>query len=100
MIPKKPECCLKRELIGFQITISEDLHGEEVVSMVGKVGEKLVISIPKPKLWSPDTPHLYQVSIFFNLPNDALTSNNALMYGVWCKWKTCHRRNLSAWATI
>jgi len=46
----------------IQITISEDLHGE-VASMVGKVGEKLVISIPKPKLWSPDTPHLYQVSL-------------------------------------
>jgi len=60
----------RKKLIGFQITISEDLHGE-VASMVGKVGEKLVISIPKPKLWSPDTPHLYQVSIFLNLPNNA-----------------------------
>jgi beta-galactosidase/beta-glucuronidase len=45
----------------LQITISEDLHGEEVASVMGKVGEKTIISIPKPKLWSPDSPHLYQV---------------------------------------
>jgi hypothetical protein len=47
----------------LQITISEDLHGEEVASEMGKVGGKIVISIPKPKLWSPDSPHLYQVGI-------------------------------------
>lgn len=49
--------------IPLQITISEDLHGEEVASVMGKVGEKTIISIPKPKLWSPDSPHLYQVAV-------------------------------------
>ena len=45
----------------MQITITEDLHGPEVASVMTRVGEKTEIPIPKPKLWSPDSPHLYQV---------------------------------------
>ena len=53
--------------MNVQISITEDLHGHEVASVMTRVGEKTEIPIPKPKLWSPDSPHLYQVRFFILL---------------------------------
>ena len=38
-------------------------NGNPISSAHGKVGHKLKIDIPKPMLWSPDTPFLYDLEI-------------------------------------
>ena len=37
--------------------------GSSITAAKGKVGKQLVISIPKPKLWSPESPFLYDLEI-------------------------------------
>ena len=55
----------------LKISITEDLHGPEVATLTSTIGAKAEISITRPKLWSTDSPHLYQVQ----LPNRSENSS-------------------------
>ena len=50
-------------------------HGIAVASATGKPGDELILKLKSPKLWSPDTPFLYdlQVSLADDTSLDALT---------------------------
>ena len=47
----------------LQVSIEEELHGASAAAASCLVGERISIYIPRPRLWSPDDPHLYQVSL-------------------------------------
>jgi hypothetical protein len=38
-------------------------EGQTVVEGAGEAGKRISLAIAKPKLWSPDSPHLYDVSV-------------------------------------
>jgi beta-galactosidase/beta-glucuronidase len=38
-------------------------EGREIVTDMNQAGERIVLSIPNPKLWSPDSPHLYDLKV-------------------------------------
>jgi len=46
--------------------------GKQVASQIGKTGEPIVIKIPNAKLWSPESPFLYDLSI--TLGSDSVKS--------------------------
>jgi len=53
--------------------------GKEVATAQGKPGSEIVLKIAKPKLWSPDSPHLYDLKVFLRTaanakPCDAVAS--------------------------
>lgn len=58
---------LNHDVPGVQVSISEDLHGPEVATATAKVGQKTEVTITRPKLWAPETPHLYQASVLLFL---------------------------------
>ncbi|MDR2462913.1 MAG: glycoside hydrolase family 2 [Verrucomicrobiales bacterium] len=45
------------------VTVSVRDGGKEIASVSGKANEPLTVTIPAPKAWSPDSPHLYQLLI-------------------------------------
>lgn len=48
---------------GESIWIWVGSDGKEVISVSAKAGQPVTIPIPSPKLWTPDTPHLYQLVV-------------------------------------
>ena len=52
-------------------------EGKEIARASGPAGSELKLAIPNPKLWSPDTPHLYDLSVTLKSGDkviDAVTS--------------------------
>jgi len=50
----------------------------ELTTATGKVGDEIVVKIPKPRLWSPRDPHLYNLSVILEENNDVVTSYFAM----------------------
>jgi hypothetical protein len=55
-----------------------DPWGSVVASVSGTSGQTLVLSPPSPKLWSPDTPHLYSLTVKLADGTDSVASYFAL----------------------
>jgi hypothetical protein len=47
-------------------------------SATGKVGDDIVIKVPDPKAWTPDNPHLYNLSVVLEENGDVVTSYFAM----------------------
>lgn len=56
------------------IPTSDSDNANEHSGFWGKAGQRLRISIPSPKLWSPDSPYLYDLEV--TLYSEGLTGNN------------------------
>ena len=54
------------------VTVTASLRGKEVASVKGTVLKTLSLAIPKPELWSPNSPTLYDLKI--NLGKDTVES--------------------------
>ncbi len=54
------------------VTVTAVADGEQVASGQGKPGEPITLNIVDPKLWSPDSPHLYDVIVTLGV--DAVVS--------------------------
>ncbi|MGQ8335469.1 sugar-binding domain-containing protein [Sunxiuqinia sp. A32] len=55
-----------------EIKVSVFKDSEVVTEKIFKAADKIVLDIPSPKLWSPETPELYQMTV-------SLTKNGALL---------------------
>ncbi len=53
---------------GLMVKTSDDMKLATGTRL--KVGEPFKLGIPDPKLWTPDTPHLYEVSVFLGRGDD------------------------------
>jgi len=47
----------------FQLQVEAFAGAEPVAAACGPVAQGLVLSIPRPNLWSPESPHLYELTI-------------------------------------
>ncbi|KPK83458.1 MAG: hypothetical protein AMJ81_08245 [Phycisphaerae bacterium SM23_33] len=69
IVPDVDAGCLRLTVIGRGTSEDCRVHataldaGKEVAAASGKVGQELRLQIAKPKLWSPDTPHLYDLKV-------------------------------------
>ena len=54
-------CTTSRPAAAFQVTVLDG--GKAVATAMGKGGEALTIKLEAPKLWSPASPHLYDLTI-------------------------------------
>ena len=52
-------------------------HGNHVTTVEGKIGQEFTIEIPKPKLWSPDSPNLYDLELSLASQEEAGTAQKA-----------------------
>jgi beta-galactosidase/beta-glucuronidase len=78
IVPDVDESCLRLTVFGsgtVEAVASED--GKDIVQVTGQAGSELKLSIPNPKLWSPDSPHLYGLRVSLKSGDktvDAVTS--------------------------
>ena len=64
IVPDVDESCLRLTVVGsgsVEAVASED--GKDMAQVTGQAGSELKLSIPNPKLWSPDSPHLYDLRV-------------------------------------
>ena len=64
IVPDVDESCLRLTVVGsgsVEAVASED--GKDIAQVTGQAGSELKLSIPNPKLWSPDSPHLYDLRV-------------------------------------
>ena len=64
IVPDVDESCLRLTVFGsgsVEAVASED--GKVIAQVTGQAGSELKLSIPSPKLWSPDSPHLYDLRV-------------------------------------
>ena len=64
IVPDVDESCLRLTVVGsgsVEAVASED--GKDMAQVTGQAGSELKLSIPNPKLWSPDSPHLYDLLV-------------------------------------
>ena len=64
IVPDVDESCLRLTVVGsgsVEAVASED--GKDIAQVTGQAGSELKLSIPSPKLWSPDSPHLYDLRV-------------------------------------
>lgn len=57
------DAVLSRRAAGAKIAVSVRDGGREVAFAEGPADEPLRVRIPDPKLWSPDSPHLYDATV-------------------------------------
>lgn len=64
LIPDLDNSCLRLKVVGSGAVeaVASD-NGKEVAHISGAAGSELKLAISNPKLWSPDTPHLYDLSV-------------------------------------
>ena len=48
---------------GAKVTVAAQSAGKQVASATGKPGEAIVLKLDAPKLWSPETPFLYDLTV-------------------------------------
>ena len=60
----------------FEVSLYDD--GACVASQKGTVGEPVIIKVANPKLWSPDTPFLYDLKLTLNSGEDEVCSYTAM----------------------
>ena len=48
---------------GSPVSAEVSVSGKELAKGRGKVGEAFTIQIPEPRLWTPDTPFLYDLEL-------------------------------------
>lgn len=78
IVPDVDESCLRLTVVGsgsVEAVASED--GKDIAQVTGQAGSELKLSIPNPKLWSPDSPHLYDLRVSLKSGDktvDAVTS--------------------------
>ena len=78
IVPDVDESCLRLTVFGsgsVEAVASED--GKVIAQVTGQAGSELKLSIPSPKLWSPDSPHLYDLRVSLKSGDktvDAVTS--------------------------
>ena len=48
---------------GLELSATVVAGGEDVVTGAGPAGGPLTLAIPEPELWSPDSPHLYELRV-------------------------------------
>ena len=78
IVPDVDESCLRLTVFGsgsVEAVASED--GKVIAQVTGQAGSELKLSIPNPKLWSPDSPHLYDLRVSLKSGDktvDAVTS--------------------------
>jgi hypothetical protein len=56
----------------------KDIDITSATAKVGKVGEEIVIKVPDPQPWTPENPHLYNLSVVLEENNDVVTSYFAM----------------------
>jgi hypothetical protein len=64
LVPDVDAGCLRLTVSGtgtVEAVASDD--GQQVAKVSGEAGAELKLAIPAPKLWSPDTPHLYDLRV-------------------------------------
>jgi beta-galactosidase/beta-glucuronidase len=78
IVPDVDDGCLRLTVVGsgsVEAVASED--GKDIAQVTGQAGSELKLSIPNPKLWSPDSPHLYDLRVALKSGDktvDAVTS--------------------------
>ena len=48
---------------GLGVSAAVTFKGKHIAAAEGTVGKGFKIDLPEPKLWSPDTPHLYDLDL-------------------------------------
>ncbi len=64
IVPDVDDGCLRLTVVGsgsVEAVASKD--GKDVAQVTGQAGSELKLSISNPKLWSPDSPHLYDLRV-------------------------------------
>ena len=78
IVPDVDDGCLRLTVLGsgsVEAVASED--GKDIAQVTGQAGSELKLSISNPKLWSPDSPHLYDLRVSLKSGDktvDAVTS--------------------------
>ena len=64
IIPDVDAGCLRLTVVGSgSVEAVASVDGKDVAQVTGQAGSELKLSIPNPKLWSPDSPHLYDLRV-------------------------------------
>ena len=64
IVPDVDESCLRLTVFGSgSVEAVASDNGKDIAQVTGQAGSELKLSIPNPKLWSPDSPHLYDLRV-------------------------------------
>ena len=64
IIPDVDAGCLRLTVVGSgSVEAVASVDGKDIAQVTGQAGSELKLSIPNPKLWSPDSPHLYDLRV-------------------------------------
>ena len=64
LVPDVDESCLHLTVAGTgTVEVVASDGGKKVARITGLAGNELRVAIPNPKLWSPDSPHLYDLKV-------------------------------------
>lgn len=64
LVPDVDESCLRLTVAGTgTVEVVASDGGKKVTQITGLAGSELRVAIPNPKLWSPDSPHLYDLKV-------------------------------------
>jgi len=66
------------DALTVEVTVSDG--GKKVATLAGGAGDRVPVSVPNPKLWSPDSPHLYDLKVELKTTTDGKTLDTVDSY--------------------